>query len=264
MTLRQGDTLQGLRIEHVLGEGRYAATDPVLDRPVVVREVAVDPELTPERLDAAAERLRKLTESHPALVRMRGLLRDDRPGGEGGEGGGGGGGGGGGAGRAYLVTERLEAKTVAGVIDEAAGPVQPVHVLKMLHAASVPLEAVHRRGVVHRALTPGKLLLPMLGGPDAKRGGVVLEDAGTVDLLAAGQPLADDAAPFTAPELFDPAAKVDGRADLYALGMIAYLLLAGRPAFEEAFKAMVRDRRNTAVQVDEVAPQRPARAPAAD
>ena len=48
---------------------------------------------------------------------------------------------------------------------------------------------------------------------------------------------------YMAPELFrdEP---VDGRADIYALGMIAYEMLAGRNAFEDAFKIVLRDQRN--------------------
>ena len=240
MSLHVGQQVEQYRVEAVLrrsGEDasapatRWVAVDPVLQQRVVLRQVELDPELTGEKLDAAADRLRKLTESHPALVRMLGLIRPTDE-----------------DGHAYLVTEQLKAKDVQGVLEEARGPVQPIHVLKMLHAAAVPLEVVHRRGHVHRSLTPGKLLLPILGEKDAKRSGVVLDDAGTIDLLAAGQPLAEDAAPYTAPELFDPAAKADGRADLYSLGMIAYELLAGRPAFEEAFKALFRDKRNAAVR----------------
>ncbi|MDX1681833.1 MAG: tetratricopeptide repeat protein, partial [Phycisphaeraceae bacterium] len=52
---------------------------------------------------------------------------------------------------------------------------------------------------------------------------------------------------YMAPELFDED-PVDQRCDLYALGIIAYEMFAGRDGFEEAFRIVLRDQRNQALR----------------
>jgi eukaryotic-like serine/threonine-protein kinase len=89
------------------------------------------------------------------------------------------------------------------------------------------LAYVHERGLVHRDVTPGNVMV----GPD---GSVKLMDFGVVketdaDLTAAGELIGTAA--YMAPEQIsgDP---VDARADLYSLGAVMYLLLTGKRPFQ--------------------------------
>jgi serine/threonine protein kinase len=85
------------------------------------------------------------------------------------------------------------------------------------------LHEIHRAGVAHRALGPGRIYL--VRDPHEPTGErVELLDVG----LAA---IADAPPPYRAPEQWRDPAKVDWRVDAYALGCIAFELAVGRPPF---------------------------------
>lgn len=102
--------------------------------------------------------------------------------------------------------------------------------LEILEQCLGGLEAAHAQGVVHRDIKPGNILL------DAQDGRAVLADFGlarvadpstTTDAAAAIMGTVD----YIAPEQARQEA-VDHRADIYALGAVAYHLLSGRLPFE--------------------------------
>ena len=92
------------------------------------------------------------------------------------------------------------------------------------------LAHIHERGLVHRDITPGNIMV----SPD---GHATLMDFGVVhtpgaDLTLVGQMVGTVA--YIAPEQIDPSitgGRVDARADLYALGVVLYLMLTGRRPF---------------------------------
>ncbi len=107
------------------------------------------------------------------------------------------------------------------------------------------LKAAHDQGIVHRDLKPANLLFADASAAD---GGVKLADFGIARLFGeTGQTQAGTVvgtAEYMAPEQASGAV-VDHRADLYALGLVMYAMLAGRPPFRGAqvLEVLVRQRR---------------------
>ena len=113
----------------------------------------------------------------------------------------------------------------------------PPSAVRILSAVCEAIETAHREGVLHRDLKPENIILPG-GGLEAKvldfgvakvvgdelpREGVLAPDAPTL-LTAAGMIIGTPA--YMAPEQFR-GARVDGRTDVFSLGVIAYEMLSG-------------------------------------
>ncbi|MET0404342.1 MAG: serine/threonine-protein kinase [Cystobacter sp.] len=136
--------------------------------------------------------------------------------------------------RPYLVMEYLEGEPLSALLQR--GPVRPEVAVALLTQVCDALEATHAQGIVHRDLKPENLFLVQRGQGPAF---VKVLDFGIAKLLDAeerGTDTADGAivgsADYMAPEQ-SRGEPLDGRADLYALGVIAYQLLSGRRPFVE-------------------------------
>ncbi|MFY0582250.1 protein kinase domain-containing protein [Cystobacter fuscus] len=136
--------------------------------------------------------------------------------------------------RPYLVMEYLEGESLSTLL--ARGPVRPEVAVALLTQVCDALEATHAQGIVHRDLKPGNLFLVQRGQGPAF---VKVLDFGIAKLMDTEERNTDTAegaivgsADYMAPEQ-SRGERLDGRADLYALGVIAYQLLAGRRPFEE-------------------------------
>ena len=157
-------------------------------------------------------------------------------------------------GRAYIVMERLGGHTLAERLRQrAAEPpsraraVETVNVLRLIVRTLV---AAHAHGIVHRDLKPENIFLvpdpDVVGGERTK-----IVDFGIAKLATgtgsnstrAGSIFGTPA--YMAPEQCADAGSVDARADLYAIGCIAYEMLVGQPPFGvggvEVIAAHLRD-----------------------
>jgi len=117
------------------------------------------------------------------------------------------------------------------------GPVPPARVVHILRQVCESLEEAHASGLVHRDIKPANIHIGRLG---LQSDFVKVLDFGLVKSvvesdvthsLATVAGLAPGTPAYMAPEmaLGQP---VDGRADLYALGCVAYYLITGRLVFE--------------------------------
>jgi serine/threonine-protein kinase len=138
----------------------------------------------------------------------------------------------------YYVMELLDGIDLQTLV-ERYGPLHPGRVLNILSQAAASLEEAHRAGLVHRDIKPKNLVLAKLGLQyDFVKvldfGLVKLNDANpdasqmTLDGTATGTPA------YLAPEIALGESKIDGRADLYSLGCVAYYLLTGQLVFQES------------------------------
>jgi hypothetical protein len=134
-------------------------------------------------------------------------------------------------GRLYLAMELLVGETLGARIRR--GKLSAEAISPILAGAAVGLDAAHRAGVVHRDLKPDNIFLVLTEGGDVAQ--VKLLDFGIskIDgrqsLTQTGQILGTPR--YMAPEQLAGDRDVDGRADVYALGVIVYEALAGQPAF---------------------------------
>src|SRR5258708_11644086 len=125
--------------------------------------------------------------------------------------------------RGGTVAERLAAQT------RQTGPMPLAEAAALLGQLADGLEYAHRQGVIHRDIKPANVLLNEQGQAYLSDFSIVrlLEDTHT-QLTATGQIVGTPH--YMAPEQL-AGGKVGPAADMYGLGMVAYELVTGRPAF---------------------------------
>jgi serine/threonine-protein kinase len=133
----------------------------------------------------------------------------------------------------YLVMEYLTGQD-CGQLLAVNGPLSVVRACDILRQACIGLFAAHQAGIVHRDIKPENLFVTQASdGTDL----VKILDFGIAKLRVPGANVAAVAAVargtvyYMAPEQICDAGKVDGRADIWALGVVLYELLTGRRPF---------------------------------
>ncbi len=165
-------------------------------------------------------------------------------------------------GHAYIVMELLEGEALSAVLDRLRKlPVTTAceYTLQVLTA----LEAAHALGVIHRDLKPENVFVTFAGGrPTLKLIDFGIAKARRTDphqrnLTVAGVVMGT--AEYMAPEQARSADKVDARADLYAVGVMLYEMVAGtRPVNgEDARVIALKVERGEVVPLVKVAPEAP-------
>jgi serine/threonine-protein kinase len=153
----------------------------------------------------------------------------------------------------YFVMELLEGMDLETLV-RRHGPVPPARLIHILRQVCESLEEAHVRGLVHRDIKPANLHIGRLGLHDdfvkVLDFGLVKSLASTSDeqTLATARGLVLGTPAYMAPEMVRGEA-IDGRADLYALGCVAYYLLTGHQVFdgENAMQLIARHLQATPV-----------------
>lgn len=199
------------KIEAEIGRGGmatvYRATQLSLGRPVALKVLAhnltSDPGLV-ERFRHEAVIASHL--SHPNIVQIYDTGED--------------------SGHYYIAMEYIDGPTLAQVI-QAKGTLEAPYAAAVILAAAEALAVAHARGVVHRDIKPANIM-------QCRTGRVVVMDFG---IARAAQMSSLTATGFSVgtPAYMSPeqamGQKVDGRTDLYALGVVLYQALTGRAPF---------------------------------
>ncbi|MFH1748923.1 MAG: serine/threonine-protein kinase [Planctomycetota bacterium] len=130
----------------------------------------------------------------------------------------------------YFVMEYVDGMDLGALIQSGL-TVNWQQALRLARDAASGLAAIHRAGLIHRDIKPGNLLL----GTD---GCLRVSDLGVATLAEGETAFGGDASreavgtlDYAAPELFEPQAPVDFRADLYSLGATLYHVITGRPPY---------------------------------
>ena len=205
-----GKMLGAYRIEAMLGRGNRASVYQASDggRHVAIRvfdrDLSAAPDFT-ERFQAQAVVLTAVR--HPHLLANSEYAYD--------------------AGHAFIVRPYVAGRTLRSLL---VAPLSAAEAIRFLRPVAEALDFVHSRGLVHGDVKPGNILLPY-DGP------TMLVDLGVAQLFPRGNSLlmAATGRYYGTPEYLSPeqahGLPLDGRTDSYALAIILYEALVGRPPF---------------------------------
>ncbi len=206
----QGRRLGRYRILEPLGEGGmgsvWRADDELLGRAVAVK-------LLPDNLaDSPQARRRFLREArlvsvldHPGLVTLYEAGEED--------------------GRLFLVFALIEGRTVRELL--RGGPMLTADAVRIATEAAEALGHAHARGVVHRDISPGNLMVNREGRTVVIDFGLAL-GANTSRITSSSATVGT--APYMPPEVISNC-PMDHRGDVYSLGAVLYEMVVGRPPF---------------------------------
>ena len=130
---------------------------------------------------------------------------------------------------AYFVMALVSGGNLAALL--AREPRQPIdEVRRLLCEIADALAYAHTRGVIHRDIKPDNILL------DADTGRAIVTDFGIARAIEAGTRLTITGNALGTPQYMSPEQavgerEVDGRSDIYSLGVVAYQMITGRLPF---------------------------------
>ncbi|MFO1349259.1 MAG: serine/threonine-protein kinase [Gammaproteobacteria bacterium] len=191
-------------------QARHRDLDAVFALKVLLPQLAADPSLV-SRFQHEARIMAKL--SHPNIVRVSDIARDGD--------------------LYYFVMEYIAGHHLGQIIAER-GPFAPADATAIALQIADALGYAHARqpAVIHRDIKPSNIMI------EDGTGRVVVTDFGIAKLMDAADPghtrtgFMVGTLRYAAPEQIRAAADLDGRADLYALGLVLYEMIGGRKLFE--------------------------------
>ena len=221
-TLEGGQSVGRYRILDFLGAGAmgevYLAEDPHIERKLAIKTVRLVGR--PQEVDDRKKRLLREARAagrllHPNVVTLfdageaEGLL--------------------------YLAFEFVEGTDLASCLEKGALSLREV--LRIVHQAADALHYAHGQGIVHRDIKPSNILLD-------PRGRVKVADFGIAKMAGQSTELTMAGSVMGSPQYLSPeqirGEDLDGRSDIFSLGVVLYELLSGnRPFSGETITTLV-------------------------
>lgn len=206
------------RIVEKIGEGGmgvvYRALDTRLNREVAIKVLRIDParKLSSAKVKEIRARFYKEAQAaarlnHPNIVSIFQVSHS--------------------AGQPYIVMEYLKGKSLLERMEETRSQEEVVKTAIQICDA---LEYAHSQGVIHRDIKPDNIVITQDGRVKITDFGIARIEDAEIALTRAGVLMGSPA--YCAPEQLRDFSNVDGRADLFSLGVILYQWLTGRLPFE--------------------------------
>lgn len=195
-----------------LGQGAmgvvYRAIDPLLERTVAIKTISLD--LSRDEFEEFERRFYREASSagrlnHPNIVTIHDVGNTDNI--------------------AYMAMEFLEGEELRDILDNG-GALAPERIAEIVSQVADGLAFAHRNGVVHRDIKPSNIMILTNGAVKITDFGIALipSSSRTVAGMILGSPK------YMSPEQV-VGQEVDGRADIFSLGVVLYEMLTGRPPF---------------------------------
>jgi serine/threonine protein kinase len=199
----------------------YKAHDPVIEREVAIKAIQISFDVNPEERNVFLHRFYREAKaagklSHPNIVTIFDVDEDKE------------------TGTPFIVMEFLEGTTISEVA--SSGILLPLEdVNNVILQLADALNYAHNEGVVHRDIKAANILV--LPGMRVKIMDFGIARLPSSDLTQSGQFIGTPN--YMSPEQIEGITQVDGRSDLFSLGVIFYMLLTGeRPFTGDSFNTV--------------------------
>ena len=216
MTLQIGSRLGHYRIVDLLGRGGmadvYRAEDERLGREVALKAVPPEFERDPERVERFRREVRAAARlTHPNIVTVYEFGQ--------------------GEGQHFYTMELMPGGDLKARIRAHPEGMLPEVAREVAAAMARALDYAHRRGFVHRDVKPENILFGEDGSPQLTDFGIARAVSERIRMTATGMSIGS-------PHYMSPEQArgqlVDGRSDIYSLGVVLYEMLTGRLPFDSA------------------------------
>ncbi|MGR8918938.1 MAG: protein kinase domain-containing protein [Gammaproteobacteria bacterium] len=203
--------IPGYVIKRQIGQGgmatAYLAEQASLGRQVVLKVLDSKVRDAPETVERFLNEGRIIASlNHPHIITIYDIGRSDK--------------------HVYISMEYIEGGDLRSRMQRKVfAPVEAIDVIEKIASG---LAAAHEQGIVHRDVKPGNILFRSDGTPLLSDFGIAKRLSGDRDLTSTGMFLGSPN--YMAPEQSE-AGPIDGRADIYALGVIFYEMLSGERAY---------------------------------
>ncbi|HLH41449.1 MAG TPA: protein kinase [Bryobacteraceae bacterium] len=189
----------------------YKARDPAIGRTIAIKSIRLEDLTDAAERDRLRERLFREAQSagilsHPNIVTIYDIGEED--------------------GMAYIFMEHVNGPPLEKMLRSAQPPDKET-LLSILRQTAAALDYAHKKGIVHRDIKPANILIHEDGAAKVTDFGVakIISQKMTVAGTMMGTPS------YMSPEQIRGEAEVSGRADQFALGVIAYETFTGEKPF---------------------------------